>query len=247
MLTRTFGRITRLYDSKNIDVKFDHRKDANGKDIDKYSPTLKKHHQLLWMKPLPSGELFDLKPMSNRYLVFRPDNLVYSLSSDQMSNSFRTNERMKHITGLVPEDELDEFQYLGSTVGGTILFPGKQINRRRTINQARGMSKQVEDRFDLTLECIRLHYLGLSNPLQVTLEIYWKFFELFRDFGQYVEFFLLQDLVKDGQVKFYLNSEDFTKPALPQNLDQYKEYMSNAKMFLSARNLRIQEWIKASG
>ena len=229
-----------------LDVSFDHRSDSCGRDIDKYSPTLKKHHQLLWTKPLPSGGLFDLKPLPNRYLVFRPDNLVYSLSSDQMSNSFRSRKRMKHITDQVSEDELDDFQYLGSTLGGTILFPGKQINRKRTMNQARGMSKQVEDRFDLTLECIRLHYLGLPNPLQVTLNVYWAFFELFGNFDQYVEFFLLQDLVQDGQVKFYLGSGDFTKPALPQDFDQYNEYMSNATHFLRARNLRIDKWALAN-
>ncbi|MFZ4065337.1 MAG: DUF6994 family protein [Rhodoluna sp.] len=232
-----------MNDRKLIDVDFDHRLDSGGRDLDKYSPTLKKHHQLLWSKPLPSGELFDLNPMPNRYLVFRPDNLVFALSSDQMSNSFRSTERMKHIVSGVPEHELDEFQYLGATVGGTILFPGKQINRKRTINQARGMSKQVEDRFDLTLECIRLQYLGLPNPLQVTLSIYWTFFELFETFEQYVEFFLLQDLVQDGQIKFYLNPDGFDNPALPQDLKQYREYMKNAKAFLIARNSRMKKVI----
>jgi len=245
MPTRTFERTIRLTESKIIDVTFDHRLEAGVADIDTHSPTLKKYHQLLWVKPLPSGELFDLKPMPKRYLVFRPDNLVYSLSSDQMSNSFRTTERMKHITAQIPEHELDEFQYLGSTVGGTILFPGKQINRKRTLNQARGMTSQIEDRFDRTLECIRLHYQALPNPLEVTLEVYWAFFELFETFDQYVEFFLLQDLVQDGQVKFHLGSGDFTKPALPQDVDQYREYMSNVKEFLAARNSRIRDWAKA--
>lgn len=231
-------------DLQSINVTFDHRLEAGVKDIDTHSPTLKKHHQLLWVKPLPSGELFDLKPMPKRYLVFRPENLVYSLSSDQMSNSFRTTERMKHITAQIPEHELDEFQYLGSTVGGTILFPGKQINRKRTLNQARGMTSEIEDRFDRTLECIRLHYQGLPNPLEVSLNIYWEFFELFETFDQYVDFFLLQDLVQGGQVKFYLGSGDFAQPALPQDVDQYREYMLNAKAFLVARNSRIHEWAK---
>jgi len=151
---------------------------------------------------------------------------------------------MKHITAQIPEHELDEFQYLGSTVGGTILFPGKQIKRKRTLNQARGMTSQIEDRFDRTLECIRLQYQGLPNPLEVTLDIYWAFFELFETFDKYVEFFLLQDLVQDGQVKFYLGSADFTQSALPQDVDQYREYMSNAKAFLVSRNSRIQEWSK---
>jgi hypothetical protein len=233
--------------SNEIDVNFDHRIEAGLEDIDTHSPKLKKHHQLLWIKPLPSGELFDLQPMPKRYLVCRPDNLVYSLSSDQMSNSFRTTERMKHITTLIPEHELDEFQYLGSTVGGTILFPGKQINRKPTMNQARGMSKQIEDRFDLTLECIRLQYLGLPNPLDKTLGLYWEFFELFSDFENYVEFFLLQDLVESGKVKFYLHFEGFTKSGLPRDLDEYKVYMANAKSFLRSRNLRIHAWAISQG
>jgi hypothetical protein len=152
---------------------------------------------------------------------------------------------MRHITAQIPEHELDEFQYLGSTVGGTILFPGKQINRKRTLNQVRGMNSQIEDRFDRTLECIRLHYQGLPNPLEVTLDIYWAFFELFESFDKYVEFFLLQDLVQDGQVKFYLGSGDFTKSALPQDVDQYREYMSNVKEFLTARNARMHYWALA--
>jgi hypothetical protein len=186
--------------------------------------------------------MFDLKPMSNRYLVFRPDELVFSLSSDQISNSLRTTERMKHITSQVSEAELDEFQYLGATLGGTILFPGKQINRKITINVARGWSKQIEDRIDLTLECIRLQYEGHPNPLGATLAIYWKFFELFETFDQYVNFFLLQDLVPDGRVKFFLPFDDFKRPALPVDVDEYREYMANCKAFVRARGRRMNEW-----
>ena len=227
---------------QNIDIDFDHRTDAGGRDIDLFSPRLKQHHQLLWQKPLPSGELLTLSPMSRRYLVFRPDDLVYSLSSDQISNSMRSTERMKHITSQISDVELDEFQFLGATVGGTILFPGKQINRKITINVARGWNRQVEDRFDLTLECIRRQYEGKENPLQKTLTIYWKFFELFESFDNYVEFFLLQDLIADGQVKFFLPFEDFGKSALPQNVDEYRQYMANSMSFTRARARRMQEW-----
>jgi len=230
-----------------VDVTFDHRSDAGNSDLDKFSPQLKKHHQLLWAKPLPSGELFDLKPMSNRYLVFRPDDLVYALASDQISNSLRSTVRMKHITSQISDLELDDFQYLGATLGGTILFPGKQINRKITLNVARGLSRQIEDRFDLTLECIRLQYLNLPNPLQRTLGLYWKFFELFETFDKYVEFFLLQDLASGGEVRFFLPSDGFTKPALPADVDEYKEYMTKAKSFLRARNTRIREWATEKG
>jgi len=154
---------------------------------------------------------------------------------------------MKSITSQVSEEDLDEFQYLGATLGGTILFPGKQINRKITINVARGWNRQIEDRFDLTLECIRLQYQGAANPLQKTLALYWKYFELFKTFDQYVDFFLLQDLVEHGRVKFYLPHDEFGKSALPQDLHEYFEYMSNTKTFLHARNRRIHQWAFAQG
>jgi hypothetical protein len=44
-----------------IDITFDFRSDtAPGKDPDTFSPTLRTYHQLLWSKPLPSGQLFRL-------------------------------------------------------------------------------------------------------------------------------------------------------------------------------------------
>ncbi len=225
----------------SIDVTFDHRTDAGGRDLDLFSPTLKRHHQLLWNKPLPSGEIFSLTPMRNRYLVFREDDLAYSLSSDQISNSMRTTQRMTHITSHIAPEELDEFQYLGATLGGTILFPGKQINRKITINVARGWNRQIEDRFDLTLECIRLQYQGVPNPLEQTLNVYWKFFELFEDFLQYTEFFLLQDLVENGNVKHYLPFEGFGRSGLPANLDEYRQYMNSSMAFVRARALRMKK------
>ena len=43
-----------------IDTRFDTRSDAGGRDPDSHSKTLRRYHQLLWSKPLPSGALFDL-------------------------------------------------------------------------------------------------------------------------------------------------------------------------------------------
>ena len=85
-----------------------------------------------------------------------------------------------------------------------MLFPGKQIDGKPTINQERGRNSQIADRLDLTLECIRLHYLGETSPLAETLARYGNFFALFEDFNGYTDFFLLQDLVSEDSstVKF---------------------------------------------
>jgi hypothetical protein len=48
----------------------------------------------------------------------------------------------------------------GSTIRAYIIFPKNRIDRKHTINQARGVNILIIDRFDLTLECIRLFYAG---------------------------------------------------------------------------------------
>jgi hypothetical protein len=123
------------------------------------------------------------------------------------------------------------------------LFPGNRVDGKATINVARGFNAQIADRFDLTLECIRLHYLGQASPLAAALDRYAGFFALFGSFEGYVDFFLLGDLVHDGRVKFYLAFDGEFGQALPNTLDEYNEYMANTMGFLTARNLRIEAWV----
>ena len=52
------------------------------------------------------------------------------------------------------------------TIGGIMVFPGNQVDRKWTINQARGCTRSISDRFDLTLECIRRHYSDWESPLR---------------------------------------------------------------------------------
>ena len=88
-----------------------------------------------------------------------------------------------------------------------------------TINVARGCHPRIKDRFDLTVECIRRHYLDEPSPLSDALARYADFFGLFGDFAGYVDFFHLQDLVNEdaSAVKFFTPFEDFTASPLPAN------------------------------
>jgi hypothetical protein len=226
-----------------IDVTFDHRTDSNGKDPDLHSPTLRKHHQELWSKELPSGVTLTLEKIPNHYLLHTSRHGEFSLSSDTISNSVRSHKKLKHITNQIPSAELDSFQALGSTIGAKILFPGKKIDKKLTINVARGLNSRIKDRFDLTLECIRLQYQGLDNPLSKTLMTFWAFFELFENFEKYVEFFHLEDLLQNGEIRFFLPFEDgFDRPPLPTSVEEYMVYRKNTMNFVAARNLRIQAW-----
>ena len=117
-----------------------------------------------------------------------------------------------------------------------------------TINGARGFNQKIADRFDLTLECIRLHYLGMSNPLQEVLTQNAAFFKLFENFAGYVDFFLLQDLISlnyDSINFFTPMKENFESSPLPESREQYLQYMHGSMSFTAMRNERIKQWTPA--
>lgn len=227
----------------DIDTAFDFRSDARGYDHDAYSPTLRHYHKLLWSKPLPSGAFFDLSDATpGTYLHHRSSLGEFFLSSDSVVPSFRGWKRLAAIAVLIPEQDFESFETLTFTIGGIVVFPSNQIDHKPTINSARGMNRAVSDRFDLTLECIRRHYLNLNSPLGPTLARYADFFALFGDFSGYVSFFLLEDFVTDDfQVKFSLRFDDFRSPVVPQDVTAYEEYRRCSIEFIEARNHRIEQ------
>jgi hypothetical protein len=224
-----------------IDVAFDFRTDAGGKDPDSHSPTLRRYHQLLWSKPLPSGAPFDLSVSTPRvYLHHRSSLGEFSLTSDSVMQTFTRWQSMKHMTKQLPEEENEEFQKITYTIGGMMVFPGNRIERFQTLNMARGFTQAISDRFDLTVECIRRHYVNQESPLTSTLSRYSAFFALFDDFREYVKFFLLDDIVTNGtEVKSFMQFDDFRPPYIPQHLSEYQEYRQRSIDFVEARNQRI--------
>jgi hypothetical protein len=222
-----------------VDTSFKYHSDTpEDEDPDKSSPTLREHHQILWSKELPIGGFFDLAPEPNSYLAHRSRLGVFRLSSDAITT--RLQGKAAAVIRDIPESEMPP--YRGYTAGSAIVFPGIQIGRKQVINQARGFHPLIADRFDLTLESIRRHYLGeLPNPLGDVLHRYADFFALFKDFAGYVNFFLLQDLVEeDGKtIRFFHPFDDFLTPAVPKTKDTYLGYLRRSNDFITARNHRI--------
>ena len=145
------------------------------------------------------------------------------------------------MTKQLPEEENEEFQKITYTIGGMMVFPGNRIERFQTLNMARGFTQAISDRFDLTVECIRRHYVNQESPLTSTLSRYSAFFALFDDFREYVKFFLLDDIVTNGtEVKFFMQFDDFRPPYIPQHLSEYQEYRQRSIDFVEARNQRIE-------
>jgi len=223
-----------------IDTTFNVYSDAQGGDPDSTSPTLRLYHKHLWSKPLPNGTVFELtNNKKGVYLYHNSDLGEFCLGSDAITHSYKNHKRKKWLTEQI-QNEVTELFHTGSTIGAYTLFPNNRVDGQHTINQARGVNSLIDDRFDLTLECIRLFYLGQQSPLYDTLLRYKNFFDLFESFIGYIKFFLLDDLVDENQkVKFYLPFDDFKSKPTFSDIDEYLMYKKGVMDFIKSRNNRI--------
>jgi hypothetical protein len=233
-----------------IDTSFDVRTDAGGRDPDNYSATLRRYHQLLWSKPLPIGATFEL----DAKLHHKSDLGEFWLASDGIVHTYTRwlqPARLVEVIRQVPPEETTAFYDLACTVGAYLVFPVQvrvDGRWRQSINQRRGTHHQIRDRFDLTLECLRRHYAGLTSPLGDVLALYADFFGLFGDFSGYVDHFLLNDLVTpdSASVRFLKEFDDFAGDPLPAaSVAEYREYMKRSMAFIQARNERITRYASA--
>lgn len=216
-------------------------------DPDVKSETLKEYHRLLWSKELPNGEVMELKSRKAPYYLTWKN---FYFGSDTIIVSLRY-ARNKHIIGKVNEMQDDYAAYWESifrkayTIGGTIIFPV----HRMSMNQRRGMSKRISDRWDLTLECIRKYYEGEESPLYNGILQDKPFFDLFVNFKGYVDFFFLQDCVSEdySKVNVWDGKGDFTEDGLPKTLDDYLHFLKKEFEFLAKRNERIKKYCLEKG
>jgi hypothetical protein len=230
-----------------LDIAYDFQAEAGKRDPDSYSATLQRYHQLLWSKELPSGQMFGLAPVrvgSARALRHESDLGVFMLSSDTLANSNRNKLRTFYDQMGPASNEV--WHRHGGAIGGRLVFPRNRIDGKQTINQTRGTNHRIRDRFDLTLEAIRRHYRQEESPLSDVLARYRDFFALFGSFDGYVSFFLLEDLVQDGTVRFYLPFEGFDRSPLPRTFDEYQEFRRAQLAFVAARNDRIAAAVQAA-
>jgi len=226
-----------------IDTNFDFRSEiSQNSDPDRYSSTLRGYHKILWSKRLPNGDDFTLIDSYPKGYLYHQSCLgEYKLSSDAITHSYKNTKRMSHIIEKLPIEKIERIYSRGCTVGSYIIFPKNKIKNQQSINQARGCNHKIADRFDLTLECIRLFYDGAESPLTPVFQRHSDFFSLFVNFKGYVNFFLLQDLVtKDyTSIKYHLAHQSFEQKPLPQNIDEYLTYWQNTLNFIKARGERM--------
>ena len=215
-------------------------------DADRDSRKLRSWHQRLWSKPLPNGQRLDWTLEPGTMCLAHGDVRV---SSDTIATAHSGYFGAKDFWRGLPEVERTRYDRSIYRIGAFIIFPV----RPQSLNQRRGTASAISDRFDLTLECIRQHYLGLGdNPLAEVLAIDSQFFQLFGDgqvgFINYVKFFHLEDLVADGTIRWFDefdgNEWDFAALPLPQSAALYRRYLDNVEAFVAARSDRIQDWCR---
>jgi hypothetical protein len=231
---------------KDIQVEKDMREDLQeGSDADMYSRILHQYHHALWNR----GPLLGLEESSSKKGPFKFKHKDWVYTSDSIIHTYKDWHRLKSIQK--DEDSVNRVYLQGSKISGYVIFPGKQINRKQTINQRRGIHLSITDRFDLTLECIRRSYKNdFNHPLGETLKVYWSYFEQFGNFESYVRFFFLDDLVEFKQseikIKFWLplKNESFQDNyPLPSDEKEYSQFLSSLEIFVSRRKDRIQQYI----
>ncbi|GHV93566.1 hypothetical protein AGMMS50268_40690 [Spirochaetia bacterium] len=240
----------------SIDICYDFRRDLMNRkfdvdefDADRDSYTLRNYHQILWNKKLPNGEdsSFSEKLIGTyRKLRFYDINV----SSDTMINCYTRKgwRQMKNIINNIPNNEIETFYKSLFSIGNYIIFPSDKIDDNNTINQERGWCSYIKDRFDITLECIRLYYNGENSPLFNVINRYNNYFKLFNNFNGYCDFFFLQDLTKNGysEINFFLPFDNFLGDSCPSSVDEYYIYKNNSTNFIDKRNKRIVEYINKS-
>jgi len=241
-----------MVDINKVDITYDFSEDYyKGIDPDKYNKILRSWHKILWGKKLPEKDII-LTLVEKKYGLIHSSSLgEYYLTSDSIIPTYSMHKNsITNIINQFPKEEIDNFFRIASRIGAYILFPGNRIGTAQTLNGARGFRAKIADRFDLTLECIRLYYNGdidpKTNPLGDVICRYNNFFTLFNNFQGYCEYFLLQDLTIDNfsKVNFFLPFNGFNTKSRPSSVDEYRVYKEKSVEFVNNRNSRIKYYLE---
>jgi hypothetical protein len=233
-------------------------------DPDLWHKGLRESHRILWSRPLPSGDAWSFEPTQDGYLKSSDPQASEPSEWSVGSDNFATTHTiaLPNMAAAIPGYE-NAHVHDFCTIGGYIVFPNGKAQtrptqaraRKWTLNQARGCERRISDRFDLTLEAIRLYFAGVTtrdaNPLGDVLDAYGWFFDPFGEgaegFQAYVDYFFLNPMVSGGRVvPLYGQALDFGD-ALPRRSESaYSDYIEAQRAAVRARNELIACWWKQS-
>ena len=234
-------------------------------DPDACSERLYEFHGVLWEKQRKQTEFLNLNipqiVICQKSIWFKLNNKNIALGSDSIMNIYwhRTSGNMPEIMKKISQTKsnykefIKEYLKKANTIGGFVLF----TRHNNSINQQRG-KRPIDDRFDLTLECIRRAYQYRdfyredNNPLFGLSEEDKKFFRMFGSFENYAKFFCLNKsydgkhnwVTEDCSAVYDLMSENGEKTLLkegwPEKIlpcDYTSEEEKVAKWWIFYRNI----------
>lgn len=248
---------------KNFDANFDFtsdtprfwegfwmRRDGLGlgaTDPDSRSKTMREYHRIVWSKMLPCGERMELECDGRHHYLKWND---FGFSSDSITASFRYSRNrvlLEEVAKQFTDYKAFVEDYLRKlyTIGGAMIYP----EGRGNLNITRGFNPRIRDRWDLTLECVRRHYLGEESPLTAVMDRDRAFYDLFVDFKGYVDFFFFQDLVTEdySNVKLWLDTPLFDINPIPKDVQTYLMWIHSQLDFVKRRNVRIENYMNSKG
>ena len=187
---------------------------------------------------LPDGAHLQLSEHNQRNVMRLNDPDMF-LSIDSITASFRGRNQcpglLERIYQNLGPDQwhwyIEDHLRRTYTIGGSIVFP----RHRNSINQIRGMNRNVHDRWDLTLQCIKDHYDGKDSPIGWCISQDKGFFDIFNSFENYVDFFLLNDCVESD----YSVIDWMPGTVLPRTEEEFFGYMEAQGDMVEKRNERI--------
>ena len=216
-------------------------------DPDSESRELWNYHRLIWHKEVPNPNLPNRMFELDASLNCKNFNLRFGV--DCFFNLYLDHKRpiIKEIVDQAYKNN-EKKRYIDPpyTIGASLIFPKNGTN---SINSRRGCIFEIRDRIDLTLECIRRYYTKEApNPLGKYLEANKNFFDLFENFENYIEFFLLQDFVSKDlkHVKIFLPFDNFQSDGYPKNVHEWETLRDTLIRLVKARNKRINDYCKSN-
>lgn len=211
-------------------------------DPDATSARLYEWHHAIWSHQAAQSRRFRLVNMGLELRLTAKAGVEVRLKSDGIITTWTGWTRLAPDVAAVAAEPMDPFFRIASTIGAYILWP---VDGYGSINQIRGSTAAIADRFDLTLECIRRHYLGEDSPLSSVMAEHSAFFDLFVDFGGYADFWLVSDaLTPDGRVRSFMTGrpiDGFRDHGHAQTAAEYFAFRESSIAFVSSRNDRIRQ------
>lgn len=201
-----------------------------GGDADSDNPDLRVAMQKLYGRKgfdfgIVSNYFYD-KERKNHY---RPDG--YSTYTSLTGNYISW---MPFRQRVVEENkELSErCRLLAETIAGELFFPAHMLDGQ-TINQSRGVHREINDMTYQTLENIEKYYSGVSGdyPLKEAIVRYGYYFDNFDSFDEYIEYNLLQDY-------------ELLPRKFPTNENELVEFWKRSIDFFEARLRRIENYAR---